>query len=298
MCSSDLILVRLREGEGIAAILEEAKIINLSIKTVEEYHVIGGYHIHTLETLARAIASVVEADSFESCLRNVIYIGSDDDTTAAVAGPMAELLFGIPENIVMETLNLYMIRHIGIPKAIAEFYKDLEHWHLSEAAMQLQRNWIKKTLDFVPVDYTRSDNLIFGRDIFSIETITNITGFHRVSFVKQSYLQLAKPAENVAVISIRDEDRWQTTLEGWGALLNINFYDVDDNDTKLIERIISNFNYSEKVMNKISRIYSGKYWPWRPIFKCDADKIAAFIVKAHQDGIKELVVACDYGRSR
>ena len=50
-------------------------------------------------TVPQAIVSALEATSFEDAIRNAISLGGDADTLAAIAGPIAEVLFGIPEEI-------------------------------------------------------------------------------------------------------------------------------------------------------------------------------------------------------
>ena len=51
------------------------------------------------DTVPQAIVSALEATSFEDAIRNAISLGGDADTLAAIAGPIAEVLFGIPEEI-------------------------------------------------------------------------------------------------------------------------------------------------------------------------------------------------------
>lgn len=51
------------------------------------------------ETVPQALTCVLEADSFEDALRNAISIGGDSDTIGAIAGGVAEALFGIPDDI-------------------------------------------------------------------------------------------------------------------------------------------------------------------------------------------------------
>lgn len=51
------------------------------------------------DTVPQALTCVLEADSFEEALRNAISIGGDSDTVAAIAGGVAEALFGIPEAV-------------------------------------------------------------------------------------------------------------------------------------------------------------------------------------------------------
>ncbi|PKO70919.1 MAG: hypothetical protein CVU20_09285 [Betaproteobacteria bacterium HGW-Betaproteobacteria-14] len=51
------------------------------------------------ETVPEAIVCALEASSFEETIRNAISLGGDADTLAAIAGPIAEARFGIPEDI-------------------------------------------------------------------------------------------------------------------------------------------------------------------------------------------------------
>lgn len=51
-------------------------------------------------TLPRAIACAIEANSFEDVMRNCISIGGDVDTIGAIAGAIAEGLYGIPEEFI------------------------------------------------------------------------------------------------------------------------------------------------------------------------------------------------------
>jgi ADP-ribosyl-[dinitrogen reductase] hydrolase len=50
-------------------------------------------------SVPEALICALEATSFEDALRNAISIGGDSDTIAAIAGPVAEARFGIPQDI-------------------------------------------------------------------------------------------------------------------------------------------------------------------------------------------------------
>lgn len=50
-------------------------------------------------SVPEALTCVFEATSFEDAIRNAISIGGDSDTVAAIAGGVAEAMFGIPEEI-------------------------------------------------------------------------------------------------------------------------------------------------------------------------------------------------------
>lgn len=54
------------------------------------------------QTVPEALTCVLEASSFEDAIRNAISIGGDSDTVAAIAGGVAEAMFGIPDDIANE----------------------------------------------------------------------------------------------------------------------------------------------------------------------------------------------------
>ena len=51
------------------------------------------------ETVPQALVCALTATNFEDAIRNAISIGGDSDTVAAIAGGVAEALFGIPDEI-------------------------------------------------------------------------------------------------------------------------------------------------------------------------------------------------------
>lgn len=51
------------------------------------------------ETVPQALVCALVATDFEDALRNAISIGGDSDTVAAIAGGVAEALFGIPDDV-------------------------------------------------------------------------------------------------------------------------------------------------------------------------------------------------------
>ena len=59
----------------------------------------GYYDITCQGTVPVALRIVANSISFEDALRNAILWGGDSDTLAAIVGPMAEALFGIPDTI-------------------------------------------------------------------------------------------------------------------------------------------------------------------------------------------------------
>ena len=51
------------------------------------------------QSVPQAMACALQADGFEDAIRNAVSIGGDSDTIAAIAGGIAEALFGLPDDI-------------------------------------------------------------------------------------------------------------------------------------------------------------------------------------------------------
>jgi ADP-ribosylglycohydrolase len=57
------------------------------------------------DSVPQALTCALEACSFEDAIRNAVSIGGDSDTIAAIAGSVAEALFGIPQALLNETYS-------------------------------------------------------------------------------------------------------------------------------------------------------------------------------------------------
>lgn len=68
-------------------------------RTVDEIRLTYRFNETCQQTVPQALTCVLEADSFEDAIRNAISIGGDSDTIGAIAGGVAEALFGIPDEI-------------------------------------------------------------------------------------------------------------------------------------------------------------------------------------------------------
>jgi ADP-ribosylglycohydrolase len=55
----------------------------------------------------QAIICALDASSYEDAIRNAVSLGGDSDTLACMAGGIAEIKFGVPENI-QEQAKRYM----------------------------------------------------------------------------------------------------------------------------------------------------------------------------------------------
>lgn len=106
----------------------------LSLDSVENYHHLGGFNVLAPETLKRSISSVLEADSFMKTMQNVLYIGSDTDTTACIAGAMAELLFGIDNSWLKLMIKKFNHQNLVLLQNIIPIYQNKNHYsvHVQE----------------------------------------------------------------------------------------------------------------------------------------------------------------------
>ena len=68
-------------------------------RTVDEIRPTYRFNETCQQTVPEALTCVLEADSFEDAIRNAISIGGDSDTIGAIAGGVAEAMFGIPDDI-------------------------------------------------------------------------------------------------------------------------------------------------------------------------------------------------------
>ena len=74
-------------------------------RSVDEIRMVYQYSELCLETVPEALVCVLTAIDFEDALRNAVSLGGDADTLAAIAGGVAEPIFGIPKIIEAEALS-------------------------------------------------------------------------------------------------------------------------------------------------------------------------------------------------
>ena len=82
-----------------------------------------GYRFNEIcqTTVPEAITCALESESFEDAIRNAVSLGGDSDTLAAIAGPIAEALHGIPAEIQTEAEDT--VRPRGHPgRIVREMY--------------------------------------------------------------------------------------------------------------------------------------------------------------------------------
>jgi ADP-ribosylglycohydrolase len=103
-CATATSIFLARSGVSISVIradLESTWEYDLS-KSVDEIRATYQYSERCEDTVPQALTCALEATDYEDAIRNAISIGGDSDTIAAIAGGLAEALFGIPDAIVCE----------------------------------------------------------------------------------------------------------------------------------------------------------------------------------------------------
>lgn len=74
-------------------------------KTVDELRPLHKHVETCMDSMPKALAAFFEGDSYEDVIRNAVSLGGDTDTLAAIAGAMAEAMYGIPEGIVDRSIK-------------------------------------------------------------------------------------------------------------------------------------------------------------------------------------------------
>ena len=77
-------------------------------RTVDEIRPSYAFNETCQETVPESITCALESNSFEDAIRNAVSLGGDSDTVAAIAGPVAEGLHGIPRAIRAEARERYL----------------------------------------------------------------------------------------------------------------------------------------------------------------------------------------------
>ena len=76
-------------------------------------------------TIPEAITCGLEGTSFKDAVRNAVSLGGDADTLAAIAGPIAEGMFGIPAELIDTTKQLYLGQAPDIVDVMEKLYGNL-----------------------------------------------------------------------------------------------------------------------------------------------------------------------------
>jgi ADP-ribosylglycohydrolase len=68
-------------------------------RSVDEIRVVHEYNETALGCVPEALTCALDSTNYEDAIRNAVSLGGDADTLAAIAGGLAEALFGIPDDL-------------------------------------------------------------------------------------------------------------------------------------------------------------------------------------------------------
>jgi ADP-ribosylglycohydrolase len=68
-------------------------------QSVDDIRVWYTFDVSSAGTVPQAITCALEAENYEDAIRNAVSIGGDTDTVACITGGIAEVMFGLPDDI-------------------------------------------------------------------------------------------------------------------------------------------------------------------------------------------------------
>ena len=92
-------------------------------RTVDQIRPGYGFDETCQRTVPEAITCALESESFEDAIRNAVSLGGDSDTISAIAGPIAEAMRGIPEELVVTVEDQYLAKARDIVEVIHRLYR-------------------------------------------------------------------------------------------------------------------------------------------------------------------------------
>ena len=91
-------------------------------QTVDEIRPSYFFDVTCQGSVPQAITCALESVSYEDAVRNAISLGGDSDTLAAIAGPIAEALHGIPDALKERAESVYLTDAPDILEVLEEMY--------------------------------------------------------------------------------------------------------------------------------------------------------------------------------
>ena len=91
-------------------------------RTVDEIRPCYAFNETCQETVPESITCALESTCFEDAIRNAVSLGGDSDTVAAIAGPIAEALHGIPGAIKAQARERYLADARDMVAVMEEMY--------------------------------------------------------------------------------------------------------------------------------------------------------------------------------
>ena len=93
-------------------------------RTVDEIRPGYAFDETCQKTVPESITCALESTSFEDAIRNAVSLGGDSDTVAAIAGPIAEAMHGIPDDMRTEAEERYLRGAEDLVRVLRELYQE------------------------------------------------------------------------------------------------------------------------------------------------------------------------------
>jgi ADP-ribosylglycohydrolase len=93
-------------------------------KKIIEYRINLNFDLTCETSLLIAIAAILETETFENVFYQVISAGGDSDTYAAIAGAMAEAIYGLDKNYLLKIKPYFHIYDEDILLSLENLYKE------------------------------------------------------------------------------------------------------------------------------------------------------------------------------
>ena len=110
-----------RPASGIRRTIVEEYGYDLS-RTVDDIRPGYGFDVTCQGTVPEAITCALESTSFEDAVRKAVSLGGDSDTLAAIAGPIAEAMHGIPQELIATARDVYLASAPDIVEVMERMY--------------------------------------------------------------------------------------------------------------------------------------------------------------------------------
>lgn len=135
--------------------------------SVEEIRTTASFELKSWISVPRAIVCALEATSFEDAIRNAVSLGGDADTEAAIAGAIAEPIFGVPtilKDAAVAALPPDLQKMVAIVKAVPDV---VQRKSLSQSDADAVPAWNPASVeDWRKEQAAKRPDIVYEEDLF------------------------------------------------------------------------------------------------------------------------------------
>ena len=245
-------------------------------KTVDELRPLHEHVEWCQDSLPKALVSFFEGDSYEDVVRNAVSLGGDTDTLAAIAGAMADAMYGVPLGMIpvgteylepdmLDTIDRFgsFIKDEPNPYEINKYIKEAAEVFAKERSEDNLYKLFDALLGRMMEDGEVPEAMIDVNRIFETLDVMNMTTNETFSFEREMRLRIDTVSNKEGVDWIplytdHDEIHSQSSV---GITMNVPIYRVlkcglaDD-----VEGIVINpFGLALSMPKAILKIVVAKY---------------------------------------